>query len=79
MANDKMCFHVISSVNCQEIGLVAVIFFFKLLVSYVPFTISLYVLFLNLFSITHSLTCHLPETLKTKDSKKSIHLITEKV
>ena len=37
--------------KCQEIGLVAFMFFFELLFSYVSFTISFYVSFTNLFSI----------------------------
>ena len=64
---------------CQELGLVAFMFFFELLFSYVSFAISFYVFFLNLFSITPSLTCFLPETLKTRDSKKAIHLVIGKV
>ena len=43
--------------NCQEIGLVAFMFFFELLFFYVSFAISLYVSFANLFSIVHSLIC----------------------
>ena len=37
--------------QCQEIGLVALMFFFELLFSYVSLTISLYVSFTDLFSI----------------------------
>ena len=35
--------------ECQEIGLVALMFFFELLFPYVSFAISLYVFFTNLF------------------------------
>ena len=41
----------ISPIGCQEIGLVAFMFFFELLFSYVPLAISFYVSFTNLFSI----------------------------
>ena len=37
--------------DCQEIGLVALMFFFELLFSYVSSSISLYVSFADLFSI----------------------------
>ena len=37
--------------GCQEIGLVAFMFFFELLLFYVSFAISFYVSFTNLFSI----------------------------
>ena len=37
--------------RCQEIGLVALMFFFELLFSYVSLSISVYVSFANLFSI----------------------------
>ena len=40
---------------CQEIGLVAFMFFFELLFSYVFLAISFYVSFTNLFSIALSL------------------------
>src|ERR1700743_919368 len=46
-----------SSNNCQEIGLVGVMFFFELLFFYVSLAISLYVSFLNLFSIIYFLIC----------------------
>ena len=36
---------------CQEIGLVALMFFFELLFSYVSLAISLYVFLTNLFSL----------------------------
>ena len=52
--------------------------FFELLFSYVSFAISFYIVLLNLFSITHSLICQLPEALKTKDSKKMIHFNSRK-
>ena len=42
---------------CQEIGLVAFMFFFELLFSYVPLTISLYVFLTNLSSIILFLIC----------------------
>ena len=42
---------------CQEIGLVAFMFFFELLFSYVSLTISFYVSFTNLFSIILFLIC----------------------
>ena len=38
---------------CQEIGLVALMFFFELLFSYVSSSISFYVPLTNLFSIIH--------------------------
>ena len=38
-------------VQCQEIGLVVLMFFFELLFSYVSLTISLYVFLTNLFSL----------------------------
>ena len=38
--------------GCQEIGLVAIMFFFELLFSYVSSSISFYVFLANLFSIT---------------------------
>ena len=41
--------------RCQEIGLVAFMFFFELLFSYVFLAISFYVSFTNLFSIALSL------------------------
>ena len=50
---------------CQEIGLVAFMFFFELLFFYVSFTISFYVSFTNLFSII--LFPHLPITRDTQD------------
>ena len=37
--------------SCQEIGLVALMFFFELLFSYVSLAISFYVSLANLFSI----------------------------
>ena len=40
---------------------------------------KMWISFTNLFSITHSLICQLPETPKTKESKISIYLITGKV
>ena len=43
--------------DCQEIGLVAIMFFFELLISYVSLTISLYVSLTNLFSIILFLIC----------------------
>ena len=43
--------------GCQEIGLVALMFFFELLFSYVLLTISFYVSFTNLFSIILFLIC----------------------
>ena len=43
--------------SCQEIGLVAFMFFFELLFSYVSLTISFYVSFTNLFPITLFLIC----------------------
>ena len=42
---------------CQEIGLVAFMFFFELLFSYVSLAISFYVSFTNLFPIAHALIC----------------------
>ena len=42
---------------CQEIGLVALMFFFELLFSYVSLAISFYVSFTNLFSIILFLIC----------------------
>ena len=39
------------STSCQEIGLVALMFFFELLFSYASLTISFYVSLTNLFSI----------------------------
>ena len=42
---------------CQEIGLVALMFFFELLFFYVPPTISLYVSLTNLLSIILFLIC----------------------
>ena len=55
--------------DCQEIGLVALMFFFELLFLYVSLAISLYVFFTNLFSLIHFLICRLPETLKTKEKQ----------
>ena len=46
-----------SVVHCQEIGLVALMFFFELLFSYVSLTISFYVSLTNLFSIILFLIC----------------------
>ena len=42
---------------CQEIGLVALMFFFELLFSYVSLAISLYVFLTNLFSLILFLIC----------------------
>ena len=42
---------------CQEIGLVAFMFFFELLFSYVSSSISFYVFLTNLFSIIPFLIC----------------------
>ena len=42
---------------CQEIGLVAFMFFFELLFSYASLTISFYVFLTNLFSIILFLIC----------------------
>ena len=42
---------------CQEIGLVAFMFFFELLFPYVSLTISFYVSLTNLFSIILFLIC----------------------
>ena len=66
---------------CQEIGLVTVMFFFELFFYFPMFScsISLYVFFHNLFSITHLLICFLLETLKTKDIKKGVYLVSGKV
>ena len=50
--------------GCQEIGLVAFMFFFELLFSYVSLTISLYVSFTNLFSIIL-----FPYPLTTRDTQ----------
>ena len=55
--------------ECQEIGLVTFMFFFELLFSYVSLAISFYVSFTNSFSITHSLSCRLPKTIKTKEKQ----------
>ena len=44
-------------VPCQEIGLVALMFFFELLFSYVSLAISVYVSLTNLFSIILFLIC----------------------
>ena len=65
--------------ECQEIGLVVLMFFFELLISYVSFTISLYAFFTNSFSIAHSLICQLPETLKMKEKQDFDLLTTGKV
>ena len=46
-----------SEMRCQEIGLVAFMFFFELLFSYVSFAISFYVPLANLFSIILFLIC----------------------
>ena len=43
--------------RCQEIGLVALMFFFELLFPYVSLAISFYVSFTNLFSIILFLIC----------------------
>ena len=43
--------------GCQEIGLVAIMFFFELLFSYVSLAISFYVFLTNLFSIILFLIC----------------------
>ena len=50
--------------HCQEIGLVALMFFFELLFPYVPSSISFYVPLTNLFSIIHS-----PYLLITRDTQ----------
>ena len=63
--------------ECQEIGLVALMFFFELLFSYVSLAISFYVFPTNLFSLIHSLICRLPETLKMKEKQDSILLVQE--
>ena len=44
-------------VECQEIGLVALMFFFELLFLYVSLTISFYVFLTSLFSLIPSLIC----------------------
>ena len=54
----------LASIPRQEIGPVAVCFFFELLFSYVCLAISFYVFLLNLFWITHS---YLPITQDTQD------------
>ena len=51
---DYVDFHVR---RCQEIGLVAIMFFFELLNSYVSLAISFYVSLTNLFSIILFLIC----------------------
>ena len=56
------CF--VQRVDCQEIGLVASMFFFELLFFYVSLAISLYVSLTNLFSIIHS-----PYLLITRDTQ----------
>ena len=43
--------------SCQEIGLVAIMFFFELLFSYVSSSISFYVSLTNLFPIIPFLIC----------------------
>ena len=65
--------------HCQEIGLVAIMFFFELLFLYVSLEISLYVSLANLFSIILFLICRLPETHKTKEKQDSILLVQETV
>ena len=50
--------------ECQEIGLVALMFFFELLFPYVSSSISFYVPLTNLFSIIHS-----PYLLITRDTQ----------
>ena len=50
---------------CQEIGLVAFMFFFELFFFYVSSSISFYVPFTNLFSIIHS-----PYLLITRDTQE---------
>ena len=64
---------------CQEIGLVALMFFFELLFFYVSLTISLYVFLTNLFSLILFLICQLPETLKMKEKQDLILLVPETV
>ena len=56
--------HHAPSPPCQEIGLVAFMFFFELLFFYVSFAISFYVSFTNLFSIILS-----PYLLITRDTQ----------
>src|ERR1700743_1581160 len=55
---------------CQEIGLVAIMFFFELLFSYVLPSISFYVSLTNLFSIIPFLICQSPKTLKIKEKQE---------
>ena len=66
----------LSHITCQEIGLVAFMFFFELLIFLCFFTISFYLFLTNLFSITPFLICWLPETLKMKEKQDSIQLNT---
>ena len=61
----KSCCHA----SCQEIGLVALMFFFELLFSNVSLAISLYVSLTDLFLIVLFPICQLPETLKTKEKQ----------
>ena len=63
--------------RCQEIGLVALMFFFELLFSYVSLTISLYVSLTNLFSLILFFICQLPKTHKMKEKQDSILLVQE--
>ena len=63
--------------DCQEIGLVALMFFFELLFSYVSLAISLYVSLTNLFSLILFFICRLPETHKMKEKQDSILLVQE--
>ena len=55
--------------ECQEIGLVALIFFFELLFSYVSLAISLYVFLTNLFSLILSLSANYPRHSRQRRSK----------
>ena len=62
---------------CQEIGLVAFMFFFELIFSYVSLAISLYVSLTNLFSLILFFICRLPETFKMKEKQDSMPLVQE--
>ena len=61
---DRMEEAPVVEMDCQELGLVAIMFFFELLFSYVSSSISFYVPLTNLFSIIHS-----PYLLITRDTQ----------
>ena len=66
-------------IDCQEIGLVALMFFFELLFPYVSSSISFYVSFANLFSIILFPYLLITRDTQEKEKQDSILLIQETV